>query len=80
MKVKEKDKTKTRSRRTVTNETLDLDSRSALYVLLIPVVVLAAGGDGGFNGVVSSIESRYHVHATRIPFMGLVSLISRKAP
>lgn len=47
--------------------------------LLIPVVVLAAGGEGGFDGVVRSIESRYHVHATRIPFMGLVSLISRKA-
>jgi hypothetical protein len=47
--------------------------------LLVPVVVLAAGGEGGFNGVVSSIESRYHVHATRIPFLGLVSFISRKA-
>jgi hypothetical protein len=47
--------------------------------LLVPVVVLAGGGDGGFDGVVSSIESRYHVHATRIPFLGLVSFISRKA-
>ena len=47
--------------------------------LLVPVVVFAAGGDGGFNSVVSSIESRYHVHATRIPFLGLVSFISRKA-
>jgi len=46
--------------------------------LVIPVAVLAAGG-GGFDGVVHSIESRYHVHATRIPFMGLVSLISSKA-
>ena len=51
-----------------------------LTTLLIPaVVVLAAGGEGSFDGVVSSIESKYHVHATRIPFMGLVSLISRKA-
>ena len=51
-----------------------------LVALLIPaVVVLAAGGEGSFDGVVSSIESEYHVHATRIPFMGLVSLISRKA-
>ena len=50
-----------------------------LVALLVPVVVLAAGGEGGFNGVVSSIESRYHVHATRIPFLGLVSFISRKA-
>ena len=47
--------------------------------LLIPVVVFAAGGDGGFNGVVSSIETRYHVHATRIPFLGLISFVSRKA-
>lgn len=47
--------------------------------LLIPVVVLASGSNGGFNGVVDGIESRYHVHATRIPFMGLISLVSRKA-
>ena len=47
--------------------------------LLVPVVVLASGGEGGFNGVVSSIESRYHVHATRVPFLGLISAISRKA-
>ncbi|MGA7860176.1 MAG: hypothetical protein WCA11_19725 [Terracidiphilus sp.] len=47
--------------------------------LLIPVVVLAGGGEGGFDGVVSSIESRYHAHATRIPFLGLISLIARKS-
>jgi hypothetical protein len=46
--------------------------------LLIPVVVLA-GGDGGFDGVVRTIESRYHVRATRIPFLGLISFVSRKA-
>ncbi|HEY6488687.1 MAG TPA: hypothetical protein VIY99_06145 [Terracidiphilus sp.] len=46
--------------------------------LLIPVAVLAGGGSG-FNGVVDSIESRYHVHATRIPFMGLISLVARKS-
>ena len=46
--------------------------------LLIPVAVLAGSGDG-FDGVVRSIESKYHIHATRIPFLGLVSLISRKA-
>jgi hypothetical protein len=51
----------------------------AFAVLAIPVAVLAGGGEGGFNGVVNSIESRYHVHATRIPFMGLISLVSRKA-
>jgi hypothetical protein len=47
-------------------------------LLLVPVAVLA-GGEGGFDGVVHSIESRYHVRATRIPFVGLISLISRKA-
>ena len=47
--------------------------------LVIPVAVLAGSGEGGFDGVVHSIESRYHVRATRIPFMGLVSLISSKA-
>ena len=47
--------------------------------LLVPVAVLAGSGEGGFNGVVDSIESRYHVHAMRIPFMGLISMISHKA-
>jgi len=47
--------------------------------LLVPVVVLAGGGEGGFDGVVSSIEARYHARATRIPFLGLISLVSRKA-
>jgi len=42
-------------------------------------VVLASNGEGAFDGVVNSIESKYHVHATRIPFMGLVNLISHKA-
>jgi len=47
--------------------------------LLIPVVVLAGSPEGGFDGVVHPIESRYHVHATRIPFLGLISLVSHKA-
>ncbi len=47
--------------------------------LLVPVVVLAGGGTGGFDGVVSSLETRYHAHAMRIPFLGLISLVSRKA-
>lgn len=47
--------------------------------LAVPVVVLAGGAQGGFDGVVSSIETRYHVHAQRIPFLGLISLISHKA-
>jgi hypothetical protein len=52
----------------------------ATIILLVPAaVVLAATGDGGFDGVVDSIESQYHVHATRIPFMGLISLIAGTA-
>jgi hypothetical protein len=50
-----------------------------LIALLIPAVVLAGSGDRGFDGVVHSIESRYHVRATRIPLLGLISLVSRKA-
>lgn len=47
--------------------------------LLVPVAVLAGAGEGGFEGVVHSIESKYHVRASRIPFLGLISLISKKA-
>jgi hypothetical protein len=47
-------------------------------VLIVPVAVLAGSGNG-FDGVVSTLEHRYHAHATRIPFMGLVSLVAHKA-
>ena len=48
-----------------------------VVALLIPTgIVLASNGGSGFDGVVTSIESEYHVRATRIPFMGLVSLIA----
>ena len=47
--------------------------------IIVPWVAHAAGGEGGFNGVVNSIESRYHVHATRIPFMGLASIVAGTA-
>ncbi|MGA9667783.1 MAG: hypothetical protein WBQ94_01165 [Terracidiphilus sp.] len=50
-----------------------------LVVLLIPAAVLAGSSESGFNGVVHSIEGRYHVRATHIPFLGLASFISRKA-
>jgi hypothetical protein len=49
------------------------------FALLIPIVVLAGGGQGGFDGVVNTLENRYHAHATRIPFLGLISLVARKA-
>jgi hypothetical protein len=50
-----------------------------LAVLAVPAVVLAGAGEGGFDGVVHSIEGRYHVHATRIPFLGLMSFIAGRA-
>lgn len=50
-----------------------------LVALAVPAVVLAGGGANGFDGVVNSLETRYQVHATRIPFMGIISLISSKA-
>jgi len=46
--------------------------------IVVPWIAHAAGG-GGFDGVVSGIEREYHVHATRIPFMGLCSLIAGTA-
>jgi hypothetical protein len=49
------------------------------FALAVPVVVLANGARGGFDGVVGSIEERYHVHAERIPFLGFITFISRKA-
>jgi hypothetical protein len=48
-------------------------------VALVPVVVVLASGEDAFDSVVSSLESAYHVHATRVPLMGLVSLISHTA-
>lgn len=47
--------------------------------LAVPVVVLANGAQGGFDSVVDTLETRYHVHAQRIPFLGLISMISHKA-
>lgn len=39
-------------------------------------LVAMAPRQNGFDGVVSSIESRYHAHATQIPVMGLVSMMA----
>jgi hypothetical protein len=51
----------------------------AFLALTVPVAVLAGSGEGGFDGVVHSIESRYNVRATHIPFLGLISMISKRA-
>ena len=42
----------------------------------VVLLVAMAPRETGFNGVVSSIESRYHTHATRIPMMGLLSTVA----
>jgi hypothetical protein len=47
--------------------------------LAIPAVMMAGGNETGFDAVVHSIESRYQVHATRIPFVGLISMVSSHA-
>ena len=47
--------------------------------LLLPVAVLAASGENGFDAVVHSVENRYHARATRVPFMSFVSAIARAA-
>jgi hypothetical protein len=47
--------------------------------MVVPWMARASAVEGGFNGVVSSIEHRYHVHATRIPFMFLASIVANKA-
>ena len=49
------------------------------FALALPVVVLASGAGGGFDSVVNTIETRYHVHAQRIPFIGFISFLSRRA-
>jgi len=51
----------------------------AAMALAVPVAVLANGGGRGFDGVVDVIEARYHVKATKIPFMGLVSFMAHGA-
>jgi hypothetical protein len=41
-------------------------------------VVLASGATG-FDSVVSSIEIRFHAHATRVPFLCIASLVAHTA-
>jgi hypothetical protein len=47
--------------------------------IAVPWVARAAGGEGGFDGVICAIESRYHAQATKIPLTGLVSLMANGA-
>ncbi|MGH9590876.1 MAG: hypothetical protein ACRD25_10785 [Terracidiphilus sp.] len=42
----------------------------------VVLLVAMAPRETGFNGVVRSIEIRYHAHATKIPMMGLLSAVA----
>ena len=47
---------------------------------MTPAILLAASDSGGgFDGVVRGIEARYHVHANKIPLLGLMSLVADHA-
>jgi len=50
-----------------------------LVAVIVPWAAHAAGAEGGFDIVVTAIEQRYDVHATRIPFLGLASLVAGAA-
>jgi len=54
-----------------------------LAAVMTPAIMLAANGTGGMGGgfdeVVRGIEHRYHVHANKIPFMGLISFVAGRA-
>jgi hypothetical protein len=58
---------------------IPLGCAALCIAVIVPWVALAAGGGGGFDGVVNSIESRYHAHAMRIPLMGLASVVAGAA-
>jgi hypothetical protein len=54
-------------------------STALCLAIVVPWIAQAAGGRRGFDGVVSDLEHEYHVHATRIPFMALASLVAGQA-
>ncbi len=47
----------------------------AVAAIVVPIAVMAGEGSA-FDAVVSAIESRYHVRAERVPFIGLASLVA----
>jgi len=48
-----------------------------LTAIMTPAILLASGGNEvGFDAIVRDVESRYHAHAHRIPFMGLISVVA----
>ncbi len=50
-----------------------------VFVMLLAPAVVLAGVEDGFDVVVRSIESRYHVHAEHAPFMDIASAITQGA-
>jgi hypothetical protein len=50
---------------------------TVLIATLVPA--MARSEEAGFNGVVRTLEDHYHVRATRIPFLGLMSFVARKS-
>jgi hypothetical protein len=44
--------------------------------LAATAVVMASQNENEFEGMVHVIETRYHAHATRIPLMGVVSVVA----
>jgi hypothetical protein len=65
--------------RFATRFSIPLCCAGVCLALIVPWIARAAGARGGFDGVVRSLESQYHVRATRIPLMGLASLITGAA-
>ncbi len=56
----------------------------ALVAIMTPIIVLASTGPvntlaSGFDAIVHGIESRYHAHATHIPFAGIISGLANHA-
>lgn len=47
--------------------------------LVVPAAVLAGGGELGFDGVVSTLEHEYNLHADKIPMMGLIRFVAYRA-
>jgi hypothetical protein len=47
-----------------------------IVAVLVPWMARAAGGEDGFDGVVSALVRNYHAQATRVPFIGLASLVA----
>jgi len=55
---------------------IPLGCAALCIAVIVPWVALASGGEGGFDGVVDSIETHYHQRAMRIPLMGLASVVA----